>query len=100
MSNIHEMIRQAADDDLEYEIKYLPRYSGRGMYGRSCLALVSDSIQELYTALVYSIEMNKDEDILVSEILYDLQPKFDSMGTGYVMYFPGVIAEEEDDQES
>lgn len=96
MSNIHEMIRQA-EDDLMYEIKYLPRYSGRGMYGRSCPALVGDSIQELYVALVNSIEMNKDEDVFVSEILYDLQPKFDSMGTGYVMYFPGVIAEEVED---
>jgi hypothetical protein len=77
-----ELLRELHDDgNLEFEVR---SYSGRGMYGDSCIAVVGDlSAWTLALALADINGGNID--------LFDLPaPREDSMGLGYVYYWPNL----------
>jgi hypothetical protein len=71
-------------------------YSGRNMYGRSCLGIDMESMTD---AFCFALSV-QDEDL--AYILS--QPVFDNMGRGIIVYFPNVeapegIDDDEDDDE-
>lgn len=77
-------------------------YSGRAMYGKTCLAVdldggtlgpfVADVIEALQTQVGGEIMSTNGDDI--SEAFRSM--KTDSMGRGSVVYFPGVPFEDGD----
>lgn len=78
------------------ETDYNPRsYSGRGMYGEECLAVVTDDLGELLANVMdYAIDVLDDKD------MHTLAESFrcmisDSMGMGTVYYFPDLKFVEE-----
>lgn len=76
-------------------------YSGRGMFGKECLAVVTDEsawtlrgeIQEILDGLDPTDATNDDlQDGL--EALLDREPRQDSMGLSTVYYWPNVQVED------
>lgn len=66
-------------------------YSGRNMYGRSCLGIDMESMTD---AFCFALSV-QDEDLA---LLLD-SPAFDNMGRGIIVYFPNVEAPEGFDDE-
>lgn len=75
-------------------------YSGRGMFGKSCLAIKIESLHNL-TVLGFDVAASlyekyiDNQDIDVFQESKHLFKKlkasaYDAMGTGYVLYFPGI----------
>ena len=70
-------------------------YSGRGMYGDSCIGFTVYSFSEAAQVLV---TLADTEDSSTGERWYDLADslaralKTDDMGRGTIVYFPGVTA--------
>lgn len=60
-------------------------YSGRGMYGKSCYGIVADS-----QAMMIRILMEVGLEELPP-------PELDSMGLGYIIYWPGIEGAESRD---
>jgi hypothetical protein len=61
-------------------------YSGRGMYGKRCIALTGDSVSEW--GLAIQMAAIADEYDVTP---YDLpEPSTDSMGRGIVLYWRGL----------
>ncbi len=73
-------------------------YSGRGMYGRTCLGICLPSTNSLlnigliiYQAVLSTDQYSDDESIgLASEICDD--GRTDQMGMGFILYFPQLPA--------
>ena len=68
-------------------------YSGRGMYGRECIAInVDDPVQAMQDLAWYAGEQ---------DIQMPSQVSWDSMGRGYVVYWPWetFVDDGEDDEE-
>lgn len=70
---------QDLDQILDYD------YSGRGMYGRSCIGLRVDSMKQAVQVLVAVAEHDADLARLLAE-----EFTTDSLGMGIIAYFPGV----------
>lgn len=93
-------------------IQYLPAkpcsYSGRGMYGSSCLGFSYNSYQEYVQqsleALYSALEDTSFEDTRTLELMNALS-RFasDSLGRGLIIYFPQLecpnLLEDEDEDE-
>jgi hypothetical protein len=88
----------------------LRSYSGRGMYGKQCLAVTGATLGEVVAVLV-SQAIEKAEDILNKGLVYDVEKaageiKTDSLGMGIVVYFPSVpynddgLSSNDDEEES
>ncbi len=68
-------------------------YSGRGMYGATCLAVTTDDgLAEVVAHVVLNVDDENRHD--VARALRRM--KTDSMGLGMVVYFPGVPFEGDD----
>lgn len=90
-------------------------YSGRGMYGKECLAVTTGlTVSHLFADIVDAIigeDALKSADFSIDgedpereEVLHDVTKAFrrvsqDNMGTGYVYYFQGIDFVEGDDEE-
>lgn len=75
-------------------------YSGRGMYGESCLAFIVNSVGEMFAL---GVETQKMDPVLAS-LLADSGCRIDTMGRNHeVVYFPSISAEgltdEDEDEE-
>lgn len=69
-------------------------YSGRGMYGSECLAIVTDesswSLQNALRELVNDLK-NVDADVADElRVILDYEPESDSMGRRAVYYWPSI----------
>ncbi len=63
-------------------------YSGRGMYGKDCLAITVSSPMALWNlALILKEDLMEDEDLDFQE---PSTPNWDAVGLGYVLYWPNV----------
>jgi hypothetical protein len=71
-------------------------YSGRGMYGKTCVGLRTDSVREAVAVLVKCATNYGSDggDELAEEMAARLTT--DSMGMGVIVYFPGITWEDED----
>lgn len=65
-------------------------YSGRGMYGKYCAAIVGDSVAEITAGIAATAE---------PEVALELLKGFrtDSMGKGAVVYWPHIKCEDNED---
>lgn len=81
--------------ELDYSVR---SYSGRAMYGRSCLGVVLDSendVSKLMSKLILNVEEEERSEVAKAVRGF----KTDSMGMGIVLYFPEVEYEDDDDDE-
>ena len=70
----------------------LRSYSGRNMYGKQCLGIDMDGIQDAFRFAL----MVTDDDLCLALS----SPVFDDMGRGIIVYFPDVEAPEGIDNEA
>ena len=66
-------------------------YSGRGMYGKSCLAITVSHPNKMFNIGVILGENMDDAS--------DIEVKYDNLGMDYVLYFPyeSFVEEKKDD---
>lgn len=83
-------------DILESTVDGVRSYSGRGMYGRSCLGVETDDVGDLFAAVLEELEGEEDTQ--------DIQLAFksmctDSMGRATIVYFPAIpyVGNDDDD---
>lgn len=82
-----------------WEVDLDTGYSGRGMFGRTCLGLVTSLsgwalANEVRSALDYTVYAEQ-EDFL--DYLLTHEPTVDSMGLDMIYYWPGLQVEDEED---
>ena len=84
--NIKQVFEEAG-----YEIR---SYSGRAMYGRECLGVdTEDSPWTVATNCITTcVALEIDFDDFIDSVG---KPRTDSMGRGYILYFPDVVWEDE-----
>ncbi|SIG31200.1 hypothetical protein [Mycobacteroides abscessus] len=88
---------QVTLDDLDEEVSAQVRddYSGRGMYGNTCIGVVMGDLRFLpaITAeLAYIVgELASSDDVIaLTEFLWELPTETDSMGRSTIVYWPNV----------
>ena len=82
-------IAQVISDDGTYTTR---SYSGRGMYGKSCLAIEVNSVADSWAiALILAEGFTGDAESLVF-----LRPNTDSMGLGAILYFQDLPPAEDE----
>jgi len=86
--NISSSVAQAIADVADAEL--YEDYSGRGMYGRTCLGFATSNQAALGRAI--GRELPEDE----AEQLLD-HMHTDSLGLRTIVYFPGVRLDDEDE---
>lgn len=78
-------------------------YSGRSMYGRTCLGYTgSDIVLFTFRLAVETVRAEMDADDEDEPSLWDVEeklhefgePRSDAMGRGAIFYWPGVTVEE------
>lgn len=85
---LYQSVSKAVED---CEGAYVQRYSGRGMYGRQCLAFVANPADMGQIMMAVRVEMNKnDHDHRDMPAMAQ-----DNMGKNMVYYWPAVGWEEE-----
>jgi hypothetical protein len=88
-----------AIEDAGYEAR---SYSGRGMYGKSCVGVVCGRNESfaLGVKIAMTLQASGEEDAESSvEALADLWVQTDSMGHDMIVYFPGIAWEQQDEDE-
>lgn len=86
MSNIASYIKRFCDDN---GYRYVDDYSGRFMYGKTCVGIIGDFIPDMVSiALVDYLTYNCPND--VSKFI---NPKIDNMGLDYIIYFEEISAQ-------
>lgn len=75
-------------------------YSGRGMFGKQCVAVTVSSIGRLFADVLLSVESTGANAEELSEVFEGM--RYDNMGHDYVFYFPrvGWSGDEDLDEES
>lgn len=84
LEHIQRAVTNMTGDGYDSEGSADGDYSGRSMYGRTCLALYVDDMRSVARVLVELCSMGFDE--LAQEMAEQLTT--DSMGLGIVAYFP------------
>lgn len=69
-------------------------YSGRAMFGASCLGLPVDSLRQ---AVQFLVALGQEDADLAETLAKDLTT--DSLGLGSIVYFPRVEWKDEDEDE-
>lgn len=93
-NNVTEFFQEVAGcASFEMQVR---KYSGRGMYGRECIGIVTDNVGKLFAAV---LEYSKDEDeVLRNKISYWFERmRSDNMGMSMVYYNPYVEFEGEEE---
>lgn len=90
MDNIKELVKEYCEDA---ELNYRDDYSGRGMYGRRCVAIICDSPLNVLCEL-FAYIVDSDEDLYGCDVQCALgEPEQDSIGMRSVLYFPKLRTE-------
>lgn len=93
MENIKEVIKDYCDDE---GLNYREDYSGRGMYGRSCVAVDCDNPLETLSG-IFAYLVDSDDNIEGCDVQFSLgEPRQDSMGMGNILYFPKLRTEDKE----
>lgn len=79
-----DLLREVYDSgSIEMEVR---SYSGRGMYGDTCIAVVLSDFSSMWTLALAIADINSG-----NADLFDLPaPRSDSMGRGTVLYWPNL----------
>lgn len=87
MQKIIEVMEEFCEEN---DYRFRDDYSGRGMFGRTCVGFVVDSGCDVLSTMIELTEMLIDNDIeYVSDKLGTIRQ--DSMGTGTIIYFPKLV---------
>lgn len=81
---------------LGHKIKSIKtHYSGRGMYGRTCLGIVTNNDHFICNTLAfYCSQHESDINNIISTFRSQLQhPNVDNMGKDYIVYFPSLLTD-------
>ena len=89
-----QLIEEVAYD---CELKFRRDYSGRGMYGSKCVGVVADRGTDIKFLILLGYRASKEG--IEEEVWDDIDICQDSMGLGTIMYFRGVEAEAEKEEE-
>ena len=102
MGASQETIRRFIDG-LSMDVEVLEDYSGRGMYGATCLAIVTRStdgdaqnLGDILNAIYFmglEMDIDKDNTDAITAVLRSAQT--DSMGYDTVIYFPAAQTSQE-----
>lgn len=84
---VEEAIRSYVDENEQYEI--YENYSGRGMFGRSCLGVV---VKQGYSFMEFIINLTRCmDDNDVDDIDFKLEGvTYDNLGLDTIVYFPNI----------
>lgn len=83
---------------LDYEHGTVRAYSGRNMYGKSCLGIVSDDPVKCLLVLALNLMDMDERDTLA--MLVDTYNRQDSMGrSSSVIYFPNLAMDDPDEDD-
>ena len=88
--SIIDVIKNFCEDN-GYDLR--EDYSGRGMFGRSCIGIVGD-FNPLHLVLCLADVLRDEEFDNAEDILG--RPCQDSMGLSTIVYFPSLNKEEEE----
>lgn len=79
-------------DEYEGDVTFYPDYSGRCMYGRTCPGItVNDDTQPFELAFALADFVSETEEVSTYELGNMLgTSSIDSMGLGYIVYFPNA----------
>ena len=76
-------------EDLGYTDQIRTTYSGRGVYGKHCVGIELDSVQQLW-------DLSRDLAVKGEEVP---APRTDNLGLGIIAYWPGLEASEPEEEE-
>jgi len=79
-----EFFKNAAEE-VGLDIEVRDEYSGRGMYGKTTYAIITDSITDLIPALLCHAAYDY-VDIVADGLFDNFKLRQDSMGLGIVLY--------------
>tara|TARA_Y100001973_G_scaffold106687_1_gene186522 strand:- start:3691 stop:4002 length:312 start_codon:yes stop_codon:yes gene_type:complete len=85
----------SAIEDLDCEEKLYANYSGRYMYGKTCIGIVGDDVHSDLIQFISSIVSLVDKEELEEILEYFSDCKMDNMGLNSILYFPNVQLSEE-----
>ena len=84
-NNFEAILRSVCEDSGEFSIR---RYSGRGMFGRECLAITVEDMGDIIKIMVAVGAAAEQEGI---DLTGDADgARWDSMGHGTVFYWPSI----------
>lgn len=86
-------VMDASDDNTVLRVYW--QYSGRAMYGDTCVGVTSDRGPVNLLRLAWYLAINSDGDTSFLETLAFADMRTDSMGLGQVVYWPGVKADDD-----
>jgi hypothetical protein len=92
----YRAIQHAIDNTCDPTISARCNYSGRGMYGETCLGITGRGI-DAYDVHNILMDAFMDDEVIVNNIM-DRRAE-DQMGLGTIIYFPGITVEKPDDVE-
>lgn len=81
------------------DVRLSPAYSGRGMYGATCLGFTIDEGSPFAFAMVFGMVAGEvlDDPMLVAEFAGRMRS--DNMGRGTILYFPGIELDDASDND-
>lgn len=84
MPKTPEQVKQFIEalEDANFEVK---SYSGRGMYGKSCVSVSQREDEETSAWEIARELFNRDHDCIFDDVP---EPRQDSLGLGMVFYWP------------
>lgn len=91
-NKIIELIKEFCE---MYELEFSTDYSGRYMYGDTCVAISDGPDMQVSLGLLaelFDCILDKVKDIKLSEYFSDI--RLDNMGLGMVIYFPNLNMED------
>lgn len=91
MENIKELVIEYCKEE---GLNYREDYSGRGMFRRSCVAIICDNPLYTLSGLFAFLVDYDGEGGIGGDIYYALgEPKQDNMGMSRILYFPKLRTE-------
>lgn len=92
MKLTEDQLIEIADEASYYgDVEPYLKYSGRGMYGDTCVGFSGD-VNEMLLGLAASQVLGVDDARTLAT-----KARSDSMGMGVIIYFPGVSLESDDE---
>lgn len=84
---VEEAIKNFINESEQYEI--YENYSGRGMFGRSCLGVV---VKQGYSFMEFIIKLTKYlDDNGIEDVDFSLEGvSYDALGLDTIVYFPNI----------
>lgn len=104
MSKLHITLDQldniAMSVDIDIEAEVWVDYSGRGMYGQTCLGYTGGSLVTFVAALALQIATSDASAWDLIETIGEIgDGQQDSMGTGRIVYWPHIVVDDAEEAE-